>query len=360
MKLHERYLDLFLAGRTRRWWGRRGVAVALAAALVLTPACGTTGQDPAKGAAALADLATAPLSGQAPRSPVPLPSPGPAEATSGVAEPREALKAAPEAPAGAAAYLRPSPRTTGAARPDWHPEAAPAFGGTGASPSDGADGASAATTPPGPVEVLPGPSTPERPGHERAAAHGPVPVMSSRAGESPPADVAAAILDAYTAFWDSYWAAAAHPVNPQHPGIARHSTEPLRSRTVGVLLGRAGEGIALRLPADHGAGRIVQIEGWDSASAEVLDCFVDSAVLYEVATGRVRNDEQATVVHLGLLRRSGDAWRVAEIFEQATHTGRTSGCIIQHSTPEPPTPTGGPAAPTAGAASAPLTPSWLS
>ena len=163
-----------------------------------------------------------------------------------------------------------------------------------------------------------------------------MPLAASRQGEDPPADVAGAIIEAYTAFWDSYWAAAGHPVNPDHPGIARHSLEPLRSRAVGVLRGRATEGIALRLPGDHGAGRVVHIEGWDIDSAEVLDCFVDTAVLYEVSTGRVHNDEQATVVHLALMRRTGDTWRVAEIFEQAIHTGRTEGCILQANTPQQP------------------------
>jgi hypothetical protein len=144
--------------------------------------------------------------------------------------------------------------------------------------------------------------------------------------------LAAAILGAYTSFWDSYWQAAGHPVNPEHPGIGRYSTEPLRSRAAGVLLRRATDGIALRRPPDHGAGRIVHIEGWDSDGAELLDCFVDTAVLYEVSTGLVRNDEQATVVHLALMRRVGDSWRVAEIFEQEFHKGRTDGCVIQEGT----------------------------
>ncbi|MXV91654.1 MAG: hypothetical protein F4004_13390 [Acidimicrobiia bacterium] len=246
--------------------------------------------------------------------------------------------------------------TPEAPRPGWSPEAARA----GHSPGEGVIpqppepeyGATTAPAPPDAVEVLPGPSVPLRP----------VPLVSARRGGDPPADVATAILDAYTAFWDSYWAAATHPVNPGHPGIGLHSTEPLRSRTVGVLLGREAEGIALRLPADHGAGRVIHIEGWDAGSAEVLDCFVDTAVLYEVSTGRVRNDEQATVVHLALLRRQGGNWRVAEIFEQAIHTGRTDGCILQantHSRTAPSTgePTSQAAPNGGGAAGAPPSPS---
>ena len=169
----------------------------------------------------------------------------------------------------------------------------------------------------------------------------PIALNSSLDGEEPPPELATEILGAYASFWDSYWDAASHPVNPEHPGIARYSTEPLRSRAVGVLLGRATEGIALRLPPDHGAGRIVHIEGWDHDGAELLDCLVDTAVLYEVATGRVRNDERATVVHLALMRRVGGFWRVAEIFEQAIHTGRTDGCIMQANTQETLGPTGG-------------------
>lgn len=184
------------------------------------------------------------------------------------------------------------------------------------SPATSKESATAAGTPHG---IHGDPGDPSRPVH----------LPFSPDGSQPPPELAAAILGAYTDFWDSYWDAARHPVDPEHPGIGRHSAEPVRSRTVGVLLRRATEGIALHLPADHGTGRIVHIEGWDENSAEVTDCFVDTAVLYEVSTGRVRNDEQATVVHLALMRRVGDYWRVAEIFEQAIHKGRTDGCIMQ-------------------------------
>ncbi|MCE2532302.1 MAG: hypothetical protein J4F44_07565 [Acidimicrobiia bacterium] len=222
--------------------------------------------------------------------------------------------------------------TLEAPRPVWSPEAVRAGHTPGEvaspPPPEHRYGATTATAPPDAVEMLPGPSIP----------NGPVPLVSSRRGGDPPADVATAILDAYEAFWDSYWVAATHPVNPGHPGIGEHSAEPLRSRAVGVLRGRAAEGIALRLPADHGAGRVIHIEGWDTDSAEVLDCFVDTAVLYEVSTGHVRNDEQATVVHLALMRRERGAWRVVEIFEQAIHTGRTDGCIMPANTHGMPAP----------------------
>ena len=233
----------------------------------------------------------------------------------------------------------PHSRTAGAAPADVQPGAVPPAGppesATAAQTSHGTRGPSAhdldGTEP---VEASADPSGPD----DRA---GPVRLQSSLDGPQPPPELAAAILGAYSAFWGSYWDAASHPVDPEHPGIGRHSTEPVRSRTVGVLLRRATEGIALRLPADHGAGRIVRIEGWDEDSAEVTDCFVDNAVLYEVASGRVRNDEQATVVHMALMRRVGDSWRVAEIFEQAVHPGRTDGCVNQpdnHMTTTPPGP----------------------
>ena len=251
---------------------------------------------------------------------------------------------------------RPGSVTPEAPHPEWSPEAVRAGttrGEAGGPPSpEHRSGATTATAPPDAVEVLPGPSVPD----------GPVPLVSVRRGGDPPAAVATAILDAYEAFWDSYWVAATHPVNPGHPGIGLHSAEPLRSRAVGVLRGRAAEGIALRLPPDHGASRVIHIEGWDTDSAEVLDCFVDTAVLYEVSTGRVRNDEQATVVHLALMRRERDAWRVAEIFEQAIHRGRTDGCIMQahtHAMPPPPetVPAAGVAHGDGGAAGVPRSPS---
>ena len=305
--------------------------VGLAITIILTPACAPTGHDSSDGAEALAHLAATP-------APDPL-SPllaGEADHAPGEPAPDGHLRGPAGEPGDPSTVdHRPDPAIPEAIQSGWSPEAARARharSGTGVPPAGGERGASAATTPPGPVEVLPGPSAPEGPEHQWAAPHEPVPLASSRQGEEPPAALAGAILDAYTAFWDSYWAAATHPVNPEHPGIGRHSVEPLRSRTVGVLRGRATEGVALHLPGDHGAGRVVHIEGWDIDSAEVLDCFVDTAVLYEVSTGRVRNDERATVVHLALMRREGGTWHVAEIFEQAVHTGRTDGCIMQANT----------------------------
>ena len=173
---------------------------------------------------------------------------------------------------------------------------------------------------------------------------GSIPLTPSWEGAAPPPEEAAQILSSYLAFWDSYWAAAAHPVDPQHPGLSRHGTEPVRSRAIAVLTSRATRGLALRFPPDHGKGRVVHVDGWDdSGQAEVIDCFVDTAVLYEVSTGRVRNDEHATVIHLALMRRENGAWRVAEVFEQALHIGRTDGCTTQtddHITPHEPAPRG--------------------
>ena len=291
-------------------------------------------------------------------------APAPAADSPIAEQPRESAHAsgepAAEEPSGAApadpgdptqAGPRPGAVTPEAPQPVWSPEAVRAGhrrGEAGSPPTPEHEyGATTATAPPGAVEVLPGPSVPDG-----VDSHGPVPLVSSRRGGDPPAGVATAILDAYTAFWDSYWVAATHPVNPGHPGIGRHSAEPLRSRAVGVLRGRVAAGVALRLPADHGAGRVIHIEGWDTGSAEVLDCFVDTAVLYEVSTGRVRNDEQATVVHLALMRREAGAWRVVEIFEQAIHTGRTNGCIMQatsQGTPEATATATGPGTPEAAA-----------
>ena len=309
MRLDENHLDTRQDDGPRHRLIPLGAATALLVVFSLAAACaGTTGATTGGAGASLAPQTAAivlPSAESSRDSPVDPGSPagGGHEAdtsTAGVPQP----VMSPEALRAGAARDRTGPRL---------PEADP--------------GAHSHLAPPRRLELAPGPATPDH-----SAVPRPVPLVSSREGSEPPAELAAAILGAYTAFWESYWEAARQPVNPGHPGIGRHSVEPLRSRTVGVLLGRAAEGVALRLPADHGAGRIVHIEGWDADSAEVLDCFVDTAVLYEVSTGRVRNDEQATVVHLALLRRQSGDWAVAEIFEQAIHTGRTDGCILQANT----------------------------
>ena len=338
---------------------RRCAALGLIAVVLLPAGCAAGAERiPAVGVGA----GTATTATQAPAAPDPQPDPAP-DGESGI-EPaapdggsRTAGPAEPAGdPVGAARSpeesLHGQPQSSPDAETDHVPVSPTAAGGApvpdrggGSHRSDIADGPPPAddgpppearqagtARPAGHVEVAPGPAEP-------------VTLVSALDGDGPPPEVAAAILDAYVAFWASYWAAAGHPVNPEHPGIARHSTEPLRSRTVGVLLGRATEGVALALPDDHGAGRVVRIEGWDAASAEILDCFVDNAVLYEVSTGRVRNDERATVVHLALMRREGNSWRVSEIFEQAVHTGRTDGCTMQANTHEAAGPTGTAAAP---------------
>ncbi|MDE0653530.1 MAG: hypothetical protein OXI26_07750 [bacterium] len=313
-------------------------ALGLAAIAVLASACTATAQDSADPSAAIAYLVTATAPAPGPSTPK---TAGDTDRTPGQPTLDEPLRG-PGHPA--ADDHRPSTAPAGARLSHWSPEAARAGqvrAGAGIPSPEGERGASVPIAPPETVEVLPGPSEPHGRASEWAAPAGPVRLVSSRQGKDPPTDVAAAILGAYAAFWDSYWAAATHPVNPEHPGIGRHSVEPLRSRTVGVLLGRAVEGVALRLPGDHGAGRVVHIEGWGIDSAEVLDCFVDTAVLYEVSTGRVRNDERATVVHLALLRRQEGDWRVAEIFEQAIHTGRTDGCTMHADSPTTPAPGAG-------------------
>lgn len=297
-----------------------------AAAVLATPGSGTEPDPTPRGSAG---DGFSPDSSDDPGSP----RYGDHEADTAAAELPQAVRS-PEALRAAAARDRAGPRLP----PEAHP------------------GATSHLAPPRRLELAPGPAAPDR------SAARPVPLVTSGEGEQPPAEIAAAILGAYSAFWESYWEAARQPVNPEHPGIGRHSTEPLRSRTIGVLLGRAAEGIALRLPADHGAGRIVHIEGWDSDGAEVLDCFVDGAVLYDVSTGRVHNDERATVVHLALMRREGGTWRVAEVFEQAVHKGRTDGCTMKVPTHAmPPAPATAPAAATAhgdgGAVGGPQSPS---
>ena len=322
--------------------GKGPAALGILVAVTLGAACTATAPQPVHGAGAGNRPAEAP----APAADSPAAGhPGTSAQATGDPAVEEPLGAAPPGPGDPTPEApRPGAVTLEAPRPTWSPEAARAGrrrGEVASPPSPAREyGATTATAPPEAVEVLPGPSLPDR-----SDSQGPVALVPSRRGGDPPADVATAILEAYAAFWDSYWAAATHPVNPGHPGIERHSTEPLRSRAVGVLRGRAAAGIALRLPADHGADRITHIEGWDADSAEVLDCFVDEAVLYEVSTGRVRNDEQATVVHLALMRRERGAWRVAEIFEQAIHAGRTNGCIMQATTPgRPEAPAAAPAA----------------
>ena len=171
------------------------------------------------------------------------------------------------------------------------------------------------------VEVEPSGQPPPR--------EGPVVLYAASLNDDPTPAVKAAVLGIYLSFWENYWNASTHPVDPKGARLHLFAGEPILSRAKNVLSGRAAQGLALHFEDSHGEGRLVFIDKWAGGYAEIVDCIVDSASVYDVNTGAVLNDETATVVNRGLMYLTEAGWKVSEVFQQAIYERKEEGCVLQ-------------------------------
>lgn len=127
----------------------------------------------------------------------------------------------------------------------------------------------------------------------------------------------AAVLAAYRAFWDAYLAAA-DPMDPSHPALARHAASPELGRLQRAFLARRAAGEVIRGTLDL-APTIVRI---DDTTAAVRDCYLDSAGIYDAGTGK-RKDTPTGVRHqiLVTLTLEHGIWKVRDIDKEA------DGCV---------------------------------
>ena len=158
---------------------------------------------------------------------------------------------------------------------------------------------------------------------------GPVVLYAAGLNDDPTPAVKAAVLGVYLSFWENYWSASTHPVDPEGARLHLFAGEPILSRAKNVLSGRAARGLALHFEDSHGEGRLVFIDKWAGGYAEIVDCIVDSASVYDVNTGAVLNDETATVVNRGLMYLTDEGWKVSEVFQQAIYERKEEGCVLQ-------------------------------
>ena len=157
----------------------------------------------------------------------------------------------------------------------------------------------------------------------------PVALYPSGLDNNPDPEVRAAVLGVYLSFWENYWSASTHPVDPKGAKLHIFAAEPILSRARNVLSERTARGLALHFEDAHGEGRLLFIDKWTTGYAEVVDCIVDSAIVYDVNTGTVLNDEKATVVNRGLMNLTDEGWKVSEVFQQAIYKGKEEGCVLQ-------------------------------
>ena len=158
---------------------------------------------------------------------------------------------------------------------------------------------------------------------------GPVVLYAAGLDDDPAPAAKAAVLGVYLSFWENYWSASTHPIDPKGARLHLYAGEPILSRAKNVLSERAARGLALHFEDSHGEGRLVFIDKWAGGYAEIVDCIVDNASVYDVNTGVVLNDETATVVNRGLMYLRDAGWQVSEVFQQAIYEGKEEGCVLQ-------------------------------
>lgn len=154
--------------------------------------------------------------------------------------------------------------------------------------------------------------TAPQPDEQQPSASGPGPSGAPGAPEEPEPtgepDAAAAALDAVHDYWDAV-VAAGDPPDPDHPALAEHLTGPALEHSRGVLEGHRADGNRVRDPSGvTPMGVLVDVV--DERSATAWHCLVDDAVVIDVASGDVVEDEvRAMDVRLSLVH-DGERWRV--------------------------------------------------
>lgn len=126
-----------------------------------------------------------------------------------------------------------------------------------------------------------------------------------------------AALDAYDAFLAAVDKAMTEPLNPSEPGVAQHATADVAASVGLEVVGLQTLGQAIR-PNKEFIPESVAVDG---GTAQLEGCTVDRDVLYEVATGRVVDDQIGRFATTATLVLGSDgAWRVSNDAQQGNGT----------------------------------------
>lgn len=133
-----------------------------------------------------------------------------------------------------------------------------------------------------------------------------------------------ALVDAYQlAVRSEFEASSSSDANSQM--LAATHLDPLLQRLKDRLVGRNLEGQASRRP-DNTRSQTTILEAMvDGESATVVECTVDDATVYVVATGKVVNDKVATLKRTATMRKDGELWKVADRVNNQEWEG-VAGC----------------------------------
>jgi len=126
-----------------------------------------------------------------------------------------------------------------------------------------------------------------------------------------------ATIDTY---WQE-WLSALNPPDAERPGLLALVTGPQRDRDIRELQKMLALGQAGRLPAGtRFANRVLGVTITGDA-AVALECVVDDGIRFEMATGRVVNDQVSTYIFSTALVRSDGAWLINDSKTQREDPG---------------------------------------
>jgi hypothetical protein len=118
---------------------------------------------------------------------------------------------------------------------------------------------------------------------------------------------------AYLAYWEAYMQATAEPVDPQLPAMQQLMTGDHQRVVTRDLENRQARGEATRLPTNSRLRHeILSAELRADGSVHITECEVNDAIVYNVASGAVINDDVVTKLATAKMVDEGGSWKVAD------------------------------------------------
>jgi hypothetical protein len=118
---------------------------------------------------------------------------------------------------------------------------------------------------------------------------------------------------AYLAYWDAYVEATEEPVDPQLPAMQSLMTGDHQRVVTRDLEDRQARGEAARLRTNSRLRHEIlsadlQLDG----SVHITECEVNDAIIYDIASGAVINDDVVTKLATASMVDEGGSWKIAD------------------------------------------------
>lgn len=155
----------------------------------------------------------------------------------------------------------------------------------------------------------------------------PAPAPSPAATPMPEPEEAA-VLEAYRAYWDTYFAANQDPPQATYEDLERVAAgaalETVRSSTFSYR----ETGRVFRRPPDSVAEHRTDVLELAADTATVRDCYLDDAWVETVATGERTNEGVGTQLSTARMVREGGLWKVSTLEVEQSWEG-VAGCATE-------------------------------